>query len=241
MGNISRVKINQGSEHYLKDEFAIKKIIFNEKEYTTSIEKNGVVEIVDPFVEELKLNNILIKNIVNYGDEIQSLNNNGFYIVKERESGELAYSIFVIDKEGKRIRLTTPGLLFETKDLNFSDILNNDFPRFITFDNFLEYFNLNKKPLEINGTDLIGNNYENQIVDSYLFKVVEQSDDHYEQTQYIVFKSIKDSKNYYIKQYVKIGIDGIHYLLNDGAFICIDTDNEMKKNDFARQIEKVGV
>ena len=78
-------------------------------------------------------------------------------------------------------------------------------------------------------------------MDSYLFRVVEQSDDHYEQTQYIVFKSIKDSKNYYIKQYVKIGIDGIHYLLNDGAFICIDTDNEMKKNDFARQIEKVGV
>ena len=131
--------------------------------------------------------------------------------------------------------------MFETKDLNFSDILNNNFPRFITFDNFLEYFNLNKKPLEINGTDLIGNNYENQIVDSYLFRVVEQSDDHYEQTQYIVFKSIKDSKNYYIKQYVKIGIDGVCYLLKDGASICIETDSKMKQNDFARQIEKVGV
>ena len=78
-------------------------------------------------------------------------------------------------------------------------------------------------------------------MDSYLFRVVEQSDDHYEQTQYIVFKSIKDSKNYYIKQYVEVGINGVCYLLKDGASICIETDSKMKQNDFARQIEKVGV
>lgn len=241
MGSFSRIKINKGSEHYLKDEFAIKKIIFNEKEYTTSIEKNGIVEIEAPFVEELKLNNILIKNIVNYGDEIELLNSNGLYIVKEREQGELAYSIFVIDKEGKRIRLTAPSLLFETKDLNFSAILDNNFSRFITFDSFLNYFEQNKKNTEISGVDLLGDNHDNDSVDSYFYRVVEQTNDIYEQTQYIVYKINKDSKNYYIKQYVEVGINGVCYLLKDGASICIETDSKMKQNDFARQIEKVGV
>ena len=241
MGNISRVKISKDSEHYLKDEFAIRKIIFNEKEYTTSIEKNGTVEIEDPFIEELKFNNILIKNLVNYGDEIESLNSNGLYIVTEREQGELGYSIFVIDQEGKRIRLTSPSPLFETKDLNFSVILDNNFNRFLTIKSFLDYFEQNKKQIEVSGIDLLGNEYNNDKIDSYFYRVVEETDDHYEQTQYIVYKVTKESKNYYIKQYVEIGLDGIHYLLNNGAFTCIDTDSEMKQNDFARQIEKVGI
>ena len=232
---LTKIKLKQENSKYnFEDSSAVKKIQFNNITY--SPDEEGIVTFDDSLANELKTKNIIVKEIYNYGDEYEA-SKNKLYIVKENVNEKFSgFSMFTMDDDLKLQRLSTPTIKFQTEDLDFLNILNTSYPKFMTWFDLVNsniYTDLKK----IKGIDVF-NREVNESKKLYFCKK-EFDEDTYITEPFVVYREVVNNEVFYIKQFVNEDEpDGTLTFISGKATKCSSNDTPFARNTFARTIEK---
>lgn len=189
-------------EFEYEDPSAIHIIELNGKEYKPV---NGKVRLYTDIEDLLKHQKTVTFEKIDSSADIPDKNkipeNTRLYVINEEEVedykenvNELYSLFFNTEENGEKVlkRITQPALKYEVEDINFNEILEKSFPKFLTFSEFEnKYEEAGKTEVTIKK-----GNEEEKIVSGYLGQSKDVNDTYYKPCYFFAYK--EDNKYIYI-------------------------------------------